>query len=192
MAAAGTYTNENMVVPRRGTNWGAIWAGVFTAWAIWSVFGMLGIGVFASAASARAAHPITGMTWGESVWVIVLTAISMYVGGLVTGRLAAVTTRHEGAAHGQAMFGLGVAGALLFVILATTGVTTAGTNATGASVHNPYLLGAIADVGWAGFVALFLGWIGAMLGGSHGQRQRSGTGTTAGTERPVQQIRNVA
>jgi hypothetical protein len=91
--------------------------------------------------------------------------------------------------HGQAMFGLSVTGVILLLILATAGMTS---GTTMASSHSPYILGAIADIGWAGFVALFLGWIGAMLGAAHGQRQRTATGTTAGTERPVQQIRNVA
>jgi len=188
MAAAGSIGNENLVVPRRAVNWGAIWAGVFTFWAIWTVFGMLGIGVFTSAASAHAAQSFAGMNVGESIWLIVLTAIAMYVAGLVTGRLSAVTTRQEGAAHGQAMFGVGVAGVILFLILASLGTTT---TLTAASAHSPYVIGLLSEIGWASFVALFLGWIGAMIGGSQGQRQRTGTGTS-GTERPVQQIRNVA
>jgi hypothetical protein len=185
MAAAGSYRNE-IVVERPGFNWSAVWGGVFTFMAIEVVFGVLGIAVFASAANPNAARPLTGMNVGEGVWAVILTIIAMYVGGYVTGRLSAVSTRHEGAAHGQAMFGLSVTGVILLLILASAGMT-AGT--TGASSHNPYILGAIADIGWGGFIALFLGWIGAMLGASQGQRQRTGAGTT---ERPVQQIRNVA
>ncbi len=185
--AATTYANENLAVVRRGINWGAVWGGVFTFMAIWSVFGALGIATFAGMANPNVPRPVTGMSVGESVWVIILTAIAMYVGGLVTGRLAVVTTRHEGAAHGQAMFGLSVVGVLLLVVLATAGLTTTGP--TEVSPHSPYILGAIADVGWAGFVALFLGWICAMIGGSQGQLK--GT-ETAGSETPVQQIRKVA
>lgn len=186
MAAAGTFGNE-IVVERRGFNWSAVWGGVFTFMAIWSVFGVLGIAVFASAANPSATHPVSGMSVGEDIWAIVLTIIAMYVGGFVTGRLSAVTTRQEGAVHGQAMFGLSVTGVILFLILASAGMAV---RTTVASAHSPYLLGAIAEIGWAGFIALFLGWIGAMLGASQGQRQR--TGTTAGSDRPVQQIRNVA
>jgi hypothetical protein len=188
MAAAGTYGNE-MVVERRGFNWSAVWGGVFTFMAIESVFGILGVAVFASAANPNAARPLAGMSVGEGIWAVILTIIAMYVGGYVTGRLSAVTTRQEGAAHGQAMFGLSVTGVILLLILASAGMTA---ETTAASPHSPYILGAIADLGWGAFIALFLGWIGAMLGASQGQRQRTGTGTTAGTERPVQQIRNVA
>ncbi len=185
--AATTYGNENLVVARRGISWGAVWGGVFTFAAIWTVFGMLGVAIFASAANPSAAHPVSGMNVGEDIWAIILTAIAMYVGGLVTARLSAVSTRQEGVAQAQAMFGLSVVGVILLVVLASAGLTT---GTTGASVHSPYILGALADIGWAGFVALFLGWICAMIGGSQGQRQR--TGATGTTERPVQQIRNVA
>jgi hypothetical protein len=186
MAAVGTYGNE-VVVEHRGFNWSAVWGGVFTFMAIESVFGILGVAVFAGAANPNAAHP-TGMGVGEGIWAVILTIIAMYVGGYVTGRLSAVTTRQEGAAHGQAMFGLAVTGVILLLILGSAGMTTG----TAVSSHSPYILGAIADIGWGGFIALFLGWIGAMLGASQGQRQRTGTGTTVQTERPVQQIRNVA
>jgi MFS family permease len=185
--AATTYANENSAVVRRGISWSAVWGGVFTFMAIWSVFGALGVAIFASMANPNLPRPVTGMSVGESIWLIILTAVAMYVGGLFTGRLAAVTTTYEGAAHGQAMFGLSVVGVLLVVVLATAGLTTAGP--TEVSPHSPYILGAIADVGWAGFLALFLGWICAMMGGSQGQQRRT---ETAGSETPVQQIRKAA
>jgi hypothetical protein len=186
--AAATYGNENLAMVRRGINWGAIWAGVFTFAAIWSVFGALGMAIFASAAKANAARPVSGMNVGESIWMIVLTIIAMYVAGLITGRLAAVTTSNEGVAHGQAMFGLSVVSLLVLVAIAGVGLTNA-VSAPLASTHSPYILGAIADLGWAGFVALFLGWIGAMIGGSQAPRFRTGAGTS---ERPVQPIRSNA
>jgi MFS family permease len=187
--AATTYGNANLAAARPGINWGAVWGGVFTFMAIWSVFGALGVAIFASMANPNVPRPVTGMSVGESIWVIILTAVAMYVGGLVTGRLASVSSRAEGAAHGQAMFGLSVVGVLLLVVLATAGLTTTGP--TDVSAHSPYILGAIADVGWAGFAALFLGWICAMIGGSQGLQQQR-TAVVAGSERPVQQIRNVA
>jgi MFS family permease len=191
--AAATYGNENLAVVHRGIYWSAVWGGFFTFMAIWSVFGALGVAIFASMANPNVPRPVTGMSVGESIWVIVLTAIAMYIGGLVTGRLAAVATRNEGAVHGQAMFGLSVVGALLLVILATAGLTVTGP--TEVSAHSPYILGAIAQVGWAGFLALLLGWICAMIGGSLGLEQRTitvGSEKPAGSEKPVQPFRKVA
>jgi MFS family permease len=185
--AAVTYANEDSAIVRRGITWGAVWGGVFTFMAIWSVFGALGVAIFATLANPNVPRPVAGMSLGESIWVIILTAIAMYIGGLVAGRLAAVTTTREGAAHGQAMFGLSVVGVLLLVVLATAGLTTPGP--TELSPHSPYIFGAIADVGWAGFLALFLGWICAMVGGSQGQQQHT---QGAGSETPVHEIRKVA
>lgn len=70
------------VALRVRTDWGAIWAGVFTFIAIWSVFGFLGMAVFASAANPRASFPVTGMSVSMGIWAIVLTIIAMYIGRL--------------------------------------------------------------------------------------------------------------
>jgi hypothetical protein len=186
--AAERYGNETLTATHRGMNWSAVWAGVFTFAAIWSVFGTLGLAVFASSANPNAAHPVSGLGVGESIWVIILTIIAMYVAGLVTGRLAAATTKEDGVAYGQAMFGLSVVGVLVLIAMAGAGLSSGATAGT-ASSHSPYVLGAVADAGWAGFLALFLGWIGAMIGSSHGQRLRT---RTANAEKSVQEIRRHA
>jgi hypothetical protein len=156
---------------------------VFTFVGIWSVFGLLGAAIFATSANPAAAHPVTGMGIGMSVWAIVLTIIAMYVAGLETGRLAAVTNRHEGWVHGMAMFGLSVVAVLIILGLGASSVET-GVNA---SAHNPYFLDVISGLGWAGFLSLFLGWLAAIGGASQGAaRQRTVV------EKSVQPIRNAA
>lgn len=82
------------VVNGRRTDWGAIWAGVFTFIAIWSVFGLLGMAIFASAANPNAQNPVTGMSAGMGIWAVVLTFIAMYVGGLETGPEAVFVEFH--------------------------------------------------------------------------------------------------
>lgn len=182
--ATSTYSSQIQNVPvvrapvNSPVNWGAIWAGVFTFVAIWSVFGMLGMAIFASAANPNAARPLTGMTVGEGVWAIVLTIIAMYVAGRETGHLAAVTTRNEGVVHGMAMFGLSVVATV--VIIAIAGSNVGGSGA--ASAHGPYTLGVISGLGWAGFISLFLGWLAALGGASAGVRSRI---DTQGTVQPI-------
>jgi hypothetical protein len=177
--AAATYGNENLIIARRGVKWGAVWAGVFTFVAIESVFGMLAVAIFVSPVNPAAVHPITGLSVGASIWAVVLTVIAMFVAGLITGRLAEVSTRNEGAIHGQAMFGLSVLGVLLLTLLAGVGLTTAAAASPVAHVVN-----GLAAIGWATFIALILGWLGAMIGGSMAVRQRR--------DAAVQPIRNVA
>ncbi|HZQ23797.1 MAG TPA: hypothetical protein VFA89_13480 [Terriglobales bacterium] len=156
---------------RARTDWGAIWAGMFTFVAIWSVFGLLGFSIFASAANPNAARPVTGMGWGMGIWAIVLTIIAMYVAGRETGRLAAVTNKHDGAIHGMIMFGLAVVATLLITTIA--GAALSGGSGVEGQVHNPYLLDVFTGLGWAGFLSLFLGWLAAMGGASSGVAARA-------------------
>ncbi len=162
---AYTYRNESYV---RRTNWGAIWAGVFVFMAIWSVFGALGFAIFASSASPNAAQPVIGMSVGIGFWLAILTAISMYVAGRETGRLAGVTTRADGLTHGMAMFGLSIMG---FIVLVSLGSVAGGGTLPGRAT--PYVLTVFANLGWIGFVSLILGWLGAMFGASQGASARA-------------------
>lgn len=182
--AAATISNQTQSLPqvRRSVDWGAIWAGVFTFVAIWSVFGLLGAAIFASKANPDAVRPVTGMGIGMSIWAIVLTVIAMYVAGLETGKLAAVTTRREGVTHGMAMFGLSVVAAL--VIIAIGGNSMNG--AAAPSAHSAYALEIISGLGWAGFLSLFLGWLAALGGASSGAQRK------VETEVMVQPIRKAA
>jgi hypothetical protein len=169
------------VVRAPGTHWGAIWAGVFTFIAIWSVFELLGIAIFASIGTPNAG-PAAGMGLGIGIWTIILTIIAMYVAGRETGRLAAVASRHEGLIHGVIMFGLSVAAAIVLATLAGTIFSTAGAVGT----HNAYALTMTADLGWILFLSLFLGWLAAMGGAS------TGAGHTMHTETQVREIRPAA
>lgn len=173
------YRNEFPAIAPRRTDWGAIWAGVFVFIGIWSVFGLLGMAIFASAANANAAQPVTGMGVGEAIWGIILTAIAMYVAGRETGHLARVDGRRDGLVHGLIMFGLGVTAALVLTILG--GAALSGGTGVTEGPHNSYILGVFSWLGWGGFVALLLGWICAMAGAAQsGGAPR--TGTTVRTE----------
>jgi len=165
------YRNEGFVYGTTRVSWGAIWAGVFTFVAIWSVFGLLGMAIFASNASPGAAAPVTGQSAGIAIWCIILTIIAMYVAGLETGRMAAVTNRHDGLIHGMIMFGLSVVAAIVLTVLGGA-LLSGGTGIQATSAHSGYVLGIFADLGWSGFVALLLGWLAAMGGGSQGAGRR--------------------
>ncbi len=158
---------ENVRVISR-PNWGAIWAGMFTFVAIWSIFGTLGAGIFASSANPAAASPIAGMNLGMAVWSVILTIIAMFVAGRVTAQLAGITNSRDGMLHGMVMFGLSVAAVLLLVVVG--GSAFGGTEVSG-NAHNAYLLGMSADLGWGLFVSLFLGWLAAMGGASTAHRE---------------------
>jgi hypothetical protein len=178
------YRNDRVAYVHARTDWGAIWAGVFCFVAIWSVFGLLGEAIFASASNPNSAQPVTGMSIGMAIWGIILTIIAMYVAGRETGRLAGVDTRHDGLVHGMIMFGLSVVSTVVIIVLA--GATlSGGVGITGASAHSPYVLSVFADLGWAGFVALLLGWLAAMGGASAGVARNAGSANNVRDIRPA-------
>lgn len=175
--ADGIFENERVTTVVTHPNWGAIWGGVFTFIAIWSIFGLLGMAIFASSANPGGAHPVTGMGVGISIWSVVLTIIAMFFAGLVTGQLAGVGNARAAVQHGMIMFGLSV---VSFLVIAVLGTSNTIVNAAGGA-HSPYILTLFADLGWAGFVSLFLGWLAAMGGASTGIRRSAAT-VTARTE----------
>jgi hypothetical protein len=181
--AQTSYTNEAATVRPPITDWGAIWAGVFTFVAIWSVFGLLGMAIFASAGNASSANPNSGVSIGMGIWAIVLSIIAMYVAGRETGRLAAVSTRHDGLVHGMIMFGLSVAATVVIAVLLRS-IVSFGTSA--AEANTPNLLNMSAALGWIEFLSLFLSWLAAMGGAASAAQRRSHL------ERPVQEIRPAA
>ncbi len=181
------YRNDLADVGCSRADWGAIWAGMFTFVAIWSVFGALGVAIFASSANPNAANPVTGMSTGMAIWTIVLTLIAMFVGGRVTGHLARVARRSDALLNGMAMFGLSVIAAVIVVVLAGTALSGGTGIAQTTSVHSPYALTVFADLGWAGFVALLIGWLAAMFGASSGLPRAA-----VRSERDVREIRPAA
>jgi len=151
-------------VDRWGTPWGAIWAGAFSAAAIWAVFGQLGVAIFRSAGLLGS----SGVSWGMGVWSIILTAIALFVGGRVTARLGDARTSRDAMLAAQTMFGLTAVGLLVFLALLGAGSTSAATGITASS----YVGSVIRGAGWFGWIGVLVGWLGAMAGASASQRNR--------------------
>jgi hypothetical protein len=139
-------------------NWGAVWAGVFTFVAIWSVFGALCLAIFAGSAS---------LSMALSVWGIILTIIAMFLAGRATSQLAGVADSREGVMYGMTMFGLAVTSALVILVMVGTAFDY---RPVGATVHSS-VLGLFREFGWALFVGLLLGWLAAIGGASSAHKE---------------------
>lgn len=159
--------NVNVTAVVWRPNWGAIWSGVFIFLGIWTVFGLLGTAIFASAANPNAANPVGGMSTGISVWCVILTIIALFFAGRLTGHLAGIANARDGVTHGMIMFGLAMVSALVIVSLAGL---TVGSGAGISGPHSTFVLNLFATMGWAGFIGTFLGWLAAMAGAATGTR----------------------
>ena len=183
-----TYRNEALATPWQGpVSWGAIWAGMFSFIAIWSVFGMLGEAIFASSANPNATQPVSGMSVGMGFWSVILTIIAMYVAGRVTAHLSNATDRTTRIMQGMAMFGLSVMAVIATLVLG--GAALSGGSGLAGGTHSPYMLTVFSDVGWIGFACLFLGWLAAMGGAA---QQNVAKSSVAGPTSNVQDIRPAA
>ena len=167
------YRNEVVpALPTGSVAWGAVWAGMFTFVAIWSVFGSLGEAIFASSANPSAAQPVNDVSVGTGIWSIILTIIAMYVAGRVTTHLSGVIDRAGRIMHGMAMFGLSVLAVIVAVTLGASALSGGSGVATG--THGASMLTMSPGMAWIGFLCLLLGWLAAMGGAAYQRVARVG------------------
>jgi polyhydroxyalkanoate synthesis regulator phasin len=101
-------------------SWGAIFAGVLTVLALQLAFSLLGIGIGAAAVNPIAdAQPFSGIGMGAAIWWIVTMLISLFAGGWVAARLAAMPEPAEAMLHG---FTVWTVSTIATVMLLTTAV----------------------------------------------------------------------
>jgi hypothetical protein len=150
-------------------SWPAIWAGFFLGMVVLMVLAMLGV--------------VLGIRWvtagpftaAEGLWALVITVVSFFVGGWVTGAASGLPGKATGAVNGLLF------GAFSLVILALLKVAIAGLLLPMLSSPTGGVLGQTlpglgdadlrARVGWAliaVILALAAGVVGAMLGASRG------------------------
>ncbi|HEX5434119.1 MAG TPA: hypothetical protein VFY05_07770 [Candidatus Angelobacter sp.] len=152
-------------------SWPAVFAGTFVFLAIEVTFGVLGAAVFANAENPAAAHPITGMSAGIGIWVVILSIIAMYFGGRAAGALSGAARKHVAMYHGLVTFGLSVFTAIVVGALVLSSTTIApASRAVGSA--NPATIGSVVTTaGYWLFAALILGMIAAAIGGSQARNK---------------------
>jgi hypothetical protein len=170
-------------------SWPAIFAGTFVFLAIEVTFGVLGTAVFASAANPASAHPVTGMSAGIGIWLVILSIIALYFGGRAASALSGTTSSHVGMYHGLVTFGVSVFTSVL-VLAMVLGSTTAAPVARVANAGAATVGSVVSTAGYWLFVALLLGMIAAAKGGSHARARQSRELPNENVEAP--NIRRVA
>jgi hypothetical protein len=103
-----TQTTPKQDIPMWYTriSWGAIFAGLVMALAVQLLLSLLGLGIGMSTVDpATEANATAGLGMGAAIWFAISAIISMFLGGLVGGRLAN-GTRNDGLLHGLLVWGL--------------------------------------------------------------------------------------
>ncbi len=87
-------------------SWGAIFAGAVMALVAQLAFSLLGLGLGASAAHPYSDNPVGGLGVGAAIWTLLSVLISLFTGGYVAARLAAMPRKQDSMLHGLVTFGL--------------------------------------------------------------------------------------
>jgi hypothetical protein len=99
-------------------SWGAIFAGFVIATVLQIVLSVLGLAIGFTSWDPRT-EGLGGFGIGAAVWFVATAIVSLFVGGLVLGRLAGILRTKDGALHGAVLWGLST---LLAVWMVANGV----------------------------------------------------------------------
>lgn len=99
-------------------SWGAIWAGFVVATVVQMALSVLGMAIGLSAFDPGVDAP-AGFGVGAAIWFIATAIVSLWLGGMVLGRLAGILKKRDGMLHGVVMWGLST---LLAVWMVVNGV----------------------------------------------------------------------
>lgn len=107
---------DEVLVERTGfrLSWGAIFAGFVVATALQMVLSTLGAAIGLVSFDPGAGDSASGLGIGVAIWFALTAIISLYIGGLTTGRLAGILTKGDGRLHGVIMWSLSTLLALYF------------------------------------------------------------------------------
>lgn len=100
-------------------SWGAIFAGFVVATALQMVLTTLGSAIGLTAFDPGQGDSARALGIGVVIWFALTAIISMFVGGLTTGRMAGILTKGDGRVHGVIMWSLSL---LLALYLASIGL----------------------------------------------------------------------
>lgn len=129
---AETLRSEDMVAVRSRVSWGAIIAGVVVALAAFMLLSTFGVAVGLSVNEGADAGAV-GI--GAGIWAIVVTLVSLFLGGWITSQCTAGENKQEAAFYGIVVWGV-LFSVLLF--LAAGGVNLGMSAMMGtATVSNP-------------------------------------------------------
>lgn len=123
---------------RSAVSWGAIFAGFVVAVAVQAVWTALGLAIGLNVLPGASVQT-TGIAAG--IWMICTAIISLFIGGLVTGRELGPVDRRHGAFHGIVLWGLSTL-LVVWLMMRGLGAVTGGAVGLAGNVANGAIAGA--------------------------------------------------
>ncbi|MBW3571879.1 MAG: hypothetical protein KY467_12310 [Gemmatimonadetes bacterium] len=100
-------------------SWGGIFAGFVVATALQMVFTTLGAAIGLTAFDPGQGDSARALGIGVIIWFALTAIVTMFIGGMTTGRMAGILTRGDGMVHGVVMWSLSL---LLALYMASVGM----------------------------------------------------------------------
>jgi hypothetical protein len=139
-ASSRVIATETTTVSHRGIAWGAVAAGVIVAILLQIAFNLLGLSIGANTINPiQERNPVEpGFGSAAVLWLAGSMIVSLFAGGWVAAHLSGTADRVNGLLHGIVMW---ATGALITIILVTTGAGNLISGAAGAVGQGVSLLG---------------------------------------------------
>lgn len=123
---------EEMALGRKRIFWGAVFAGVVVVLVTQLLLAVLGVAFGAGAIDPlQQGNPLRGLGLGSAIWLVVTALISLFAGGWVSGRLAAVNSRIDSLLHGVVTWGLATLVSFILITNLVAGIVTGTANMAG-------------------------------------------------------------
>lgn len=163
-------------------HWGAVWAGLVTAFTTMIILGLLGVAVGLTAAAGGTPGVGAGglggfgAATGAAWWAAISGIVAFFLGGWVAGRLAAIYSRRWGTWNGALVFMLALPITMFLAGLGSAGILGAfGQVGTGFGIGTGLgtglgTTGTLTSSAWWSLIGLVVALGAAALGGAAGTR----------------------
>ncbi|HTZ60256.1 MAG TPA: hypothetical protein VMB49_19240 [Acidobacteriaceae bacterium] len=115
--------------------------------------------------------PHTGSEVALGFWSVILSAIAMLIAGRQTGSCVRLSGHSDGRRHGMIMFGLTVTSTVVLMKLGS--MLLIGFPGINAAARGSDFMNIFTASGWVTFAALFVGFLGAIIGAMLGERSKT-------------------
>jgi hypothetical protein len=130
---------EDLLPVRSRVSWGAVFAGAIVALAVYFLLSVLGAAIGLSVSDRVQGDT---MSTGAAIWAILVTLVSLFIGGWVVSQCAVGETKMEAAVYGVILWG--VLFAMLLWLLAT-GISIGFSTMLGVASTSQDVVGRLSD-----------------------------------------------